>query len=221
MQRVDPFFVAQSKPPLMGVKGYFKEFMDTYNPQPQVDPGAIQRAMKFRQQEKERVSALADEHNELTIMNQRLQQRVKEQEDWIINTNKRLEYINSKLQMNVSNRSRRSGGAGTSSLRPEEAEDPGPEMRVEEVPTEGISDDAARQEGPLDVRQRDTGGSDDSVRSAVLQSEEEPKNGEAVGRVPGKGRGNRRVVIRESEPSEDTSGGVQPPPEPVGEERDD
>ena len=203
----------------MGVKGYFREFAEAYKKTPpKQDPAIFQRAMQYREHEKTRVAALANEYGELKLANERMSQQLAKQQTWMQDTCSKLSTLNSKLQTDVSRGARSSGGVRSGDVHAK-TPNPGPEMRSEKVPPESVPDDTSRQEGPHDVRERDTRGDDSEVRPPGLHAQLEDVPG-AGGGVSRQRKPNRRVVIQEPGPDEDTPSGVRPPPEPLGDERE-
>ena len=76
---------------MIGVGSYMEEVGRTYGKLPQRDSGEYDKALKFREEEKRRVAALADEHGELTLANRRLQAALHHRDDWIRKTSTKLE----------------------------------------------------------------------------------------------------------------------------------
>ena len=113
---------------MIGVGPYMEEVGRTYSKLPQRDSGEYDRALKFREEEKRRVAALADEHGELTLANRRLQAALNHRDDWIWKTSTQLEEINSKIK---ASRGRVSG------LQPSPPEDNHP-VQEEVKPADGV-----------------------------------------------------------------------------------
>lgn len=153
---------------MIGVGSYMEEVGRTYGKLPQRDSGEYDKALKFREEEKRRVAALADEHGELTLANRRLQAALNHRDDWIRKTSTKLEEINSKIK--ASHASSTSSRGRVSGLQPPPPEDNPVQEEVQ--PADGV-DLASPTEG-VGASGRETDGVEREADPKPDQVEQEP-----------------------------------------------